>query len=218
MMNAESVDLFVPPELAASPVPRQVSEDGATRQGWDRLLHHARVEPLIRKMFRDQRRHPRVVIPHVVAYLGNAHKSRPYQIINISSGGFCMLTENHWTPGTEMPITLQREEWDGEESPERLSVQAIVARRGPSEVGFSIVLTPEESIAFSGETVSQPWINISDVEEFIRKLQKPKPPRMFIADCPRPRPMSVSERTQRLLDLAKSYRLSSASELWTENR
>jgi hypothetical protein len=116
MINAESVDLFVPPELAASPVPRQVSEDGATRQGWDRLLHHARVEPLIRKMFRDQRRHPRVVIPHVVAYLGNAHKSRPYQIINISSGGFCRLTENHWTPGTEMPITLHREEWDAEES------------------------------------------------------------------------------------------------------
>jgi len=217
MINAESVDPFLPPQLAA-PIPIQVSEEGAIKQGWDRLLRHSRVEPLIRKMFPDQRRYQRVVVPHIVAYLGNAHKSRPYQIINISSGGFCMLTENHWTPGTEMPITLQREEWDGEESPERLSVQAIVARRGPGEVGFSIALTPEESIAFSGETVSQSWISMSDMEEFIRKLQTPKPPRLFVVDCPRPRPMSVAERTERLLDLAKSYRLSPASELWTDNR
>ena len=217
MINAESVDPFLPPQLAA-PIPIQVSEEGAIKQGWDRLLRHSRVEPLIRKMFPDQRRYQRLVVPHIVAYLGNAHKSRPYQIVNISSGGFCMLTEDHWTPGTEMPITLQREEWDGEESLERLSVQARVARRGPGEVGFSIALTPKESIAFSDETVSHSWISMSDMEEFIRKLQKPKPPRSFVADCPGPRPISVAESTERLLDLAKSYRLSPASELWTDNR
>lgn len=218
MINAESVDLFVPHQLAAAPIPIQVSEDGAIKQGWDRLLRHSRVEPLIRKMFPDQRRYQRLVVPHIVAYLGNAHKSRPYQIVNISSGGFCMLTEDHWTPGTEMPITLQREEWDGEESLERLSVQATVARRGPGEVGFSIALTPKESIAFSDETMSHSWISMSDMEEFIRKLQKPKPPRLSVVDYPRPRPMSVAERTERLLDLAKSYRLSPESELWTDNR
>src|SRR6185437_3027360 len=108
MINAESVDLLAAPQLASAPNPiPPVSQDSSIKQGWDRLLRHSRVEPLIRKMFPDQRRYQRVVVPHIVAYLGNAHASRPYQILNISIGGFCMSGEEHWSPGTEMPITLQ---------------------------------------------------------------------------------------------------------------
>ena len=140
-------------------------------------------------------------------------------MVNISAGGFCMLGEDHWTLGTEMPITLQREEWDGEESPERLSVQAIVARCGPGEVGFAVALKSQDSVATSDFPFSHRWISTSEMEEFLENLQRPKPPRLHLVDCPRPRPLSLAERTERLLEIAKSYRLSQASELWdADNR
>jgi hypothetical protein len=215
MLNADFAELVVEPQLA--PARAQIGgqpEAGSVREAWDRLLRHARVEPFIRKMFPDQRRYKRIIVPHVVAYLGNAHKSRPYQIIDISAGGFCMAGEDDWTPGTEMPVTLQREEWDGDESFERLSVQAIVARRERGRVGFSIALTPNDSIAFSNFPVSHSWTSTIEMEQFIENLQKPKPARLLLVDCPRPRPLSLAERTERLLELAKAYRLSPASELW----
>jgi hypothetical protein len=215
MLNSDFAELVV--EGQAAPARVQVAvpgEDRALREGLDRLLRHARVESLIRKMFPDQRRYKRIIVPHVVAYLGNAHKSRPYQILDISAGGFCMAGEDDWTPGTEMPVTLQREEWDGDESTERLSVQAIVARRERGRVGFSIALTPNDSIAFSNFPVSHSWTSTSEMEQFIANLQKPKPARLLLVDYPRPRPLSLAERTERLLELAKAYRLSPASELW----
>ena len=185
----------------------------------DRLLLHSQVEPLIRSLFPDQRRYRRLVSPHVVAYLGNAHASRPHQVANISVGGFCMLSEEYWTPGTEMPITLQREEWDGEESSEIISVQAIVARCESGEVGFSIALTPAESIAFSVLPANDLWISKEEMEQFLENLRKPKPPRLIMVDCPRERPLLFAERTERLLEIAKLHRLSPASELFqTENR
>jgi len=125
-----------------------------------------------------------------------------------------MLSEEYWTPGTEIPITLQREEWDGEESSERISVQAIVARCEPGQVGFSIALTPEESIAFSVLPSNGLWISLNEMEQFLENLKKPKPPRLFMVDAPRERPLLFAERTERLLEIARLHRLSPASELW----
>jgi hypothetical protein len=125
-----------------------------------------------------------------------------------------MAVEERWTPGTEMPITLQREEWDGEESCERVSIQAIAVRCGRGEVGFSIALTPKESIAFSVLPASHSWISKRAMDQFLEKLKAPKPPRLILVDCPRERPLSVAERTERLLEIAKLHSLSATSELW----
>jgi hypothetical protein len=130
-----------------------------------------------------------------------------------------MLSQEHWTPGTEMPITLQREEWDGEESSECVSIQAIVARCEGGEVGFSIALTPEESIAFSILQNGGFWISKIAMEQFLENLKKPKAPRPFPVDCPRERPLRFAERTERLLEIARLHSLSPASELfYTEKR
>jgi hypothetical protein len=219
MLKSEALEIAVRPQLAAAPNATQVSSDHSIPLSLDHLLRHSRIEPLIRKLFPDQRRFERIVLPNVVAYLGRAHKSRPHQIGNISVGGFCLVSDEQWTTGTEMPITLQREEWDGEESSECISVQAIVARCERGEVGFSIALTPEESIAFSMYPENRLWAGISAMEQFLDKLKKPKPARHFPVDCPRERPLSLTERSERLLEIAKLYNLSPASELWfTENR
>jgi hypothetical protein len=214
VLNPESLEPAVEPQLAPGPNTRRASEEVRALEGMERLLRHSLLEPIIRKMFPDQRRYERIVVPHIVAYLGNAHASRPYQILNISIGGFCMSGEEHWTPGTEMPITLQREEWDGEESSERVCVQAIVVRRGRGELGFSIALTPQESIAFSDLPANRSWISKREMEQFIENVIKPKPPRLFLVDCPRERPLPLAERTERLLEIARLHSVSTTSELW----
>lgn len=211
MSDSAPLDDAVRPELVDVPDAPQASVESSVR-GWDHILRNSRIEPFIRKMFPDQRKHERILAPHVVAYLGTAHASRPHQVANIGVGGFCMVSEELWTPGTEMPITLQREDWDGDESTECVSVQAIVVRCGHREIGFSIPLSAEESLAFSPLPASGLWISQKTMEQFLANLKKPKPPRLFPVTGPRERPLSLAERTERLLKIAESHRVSQASE------
>jgi len=177
---------------------------------WDQLLRHPHLEPILRKMFPDQRRDERFVLPNVVGYLGRVHSSRPHQIANISVGGFCMVSDEHWSPGTEMPITLQREDWDGDESSEFITVQAIVVRLANHKVGFSILRSGKESIAFSDLPPERIWISKRAMDRFLENLKEPKPRRLFSASCS-DEPLSIEERTQRLLELAKLHSVSDMS-------
>jgi len=124
-----------------------------------------------------------------------------------------MLSDEHWTPGTEMPITLQREDWDGDESSECITVQAIVVRRARRKVGFSIALSAKESIAFSDPPYQSAWISKREMDRFLENLKKPKPRRLIPASCPDEMPISLAERTQRLLEIAKSHGVSETSAL-----
>ena len=124
-----------------------------------------------------------------------------------------MVSEEHWTPGTEMPITLQREDWDGDESSERITVQAIVVRLANRKVGFSIVPSAKESIAFSDLPSESVWISKIVMNQFLENLKKPKPRRLLSVYRPDELPLSIAERTQRLLAIAKSHKVSATSAL-----
>ena len=56
------------------------------------------------------------------------------------------------------------------------------------------------------------------MEEFLAELQKPRLPRYLPVSHPNQRPLLLSERTKLLLEIAGSYRLSAASELWYSDR
>ena len=209
--QAESVD---EDELAPD---RDVTSERSRliRLDWERFLDHSRLEPAIRNGSRDKRRHERLVLPNVVGYLGRAHGSRPHQIANISVGGFCLLSDEPWTPGTEMRITLQREEWDGDESTEYVTVQAVVARRehreaGFSEVGFSIVLGVEESIAWLQSPYGAFSVGRKTMERFLEDLKKPRPTRLLPNFSSRSAPLPLVERTELLLEIARSHRVAMA--------
>lgn len=182
------------------------------RLDWNYILRHPRIEPMIRRIFSDQRRYERFVLSNVVAYLGEAHASRPYRIGDLSVGGFCLLSDQAWTPGTEMPMTLQREEWDGEESAESITVQAIVVRRATGQIGFAIALSAEESIAYE-ENDGKLWPTKAEMEQFLTNLRKPKITRLPALTYINEGPLSFAERTQRLLELAKAHSVSTTSEL-----
>ncbi|MBS1802189.1 MAG: PilZ domain-containing protein [Acidobacteria bacterium] len=182
----------------------------------NRLVQHHRLGPLVRKLFPDQRRYERLILPNVVGYLGRAHASRPHKIADISVGGFCMRSDHFWTPGTELTITLQREDWDGDESSQLVTVQAMVVRCGPQHVGFSIALHDRKRMPSSEVFEQSLRIGKSEMAGFLADLQKPKLTRAVPVPPPSQRPMLLSERTRLLLEIAGSYRLSAASELWYE--
>jgi len=125
-----------------------------------------------------------------------------------------MVSDHFWTPGTEMTITLQREDWDGEESCRLVTVHAMVVRCGQRETGFSIALLDKDRVTSSDALGEGLRVERKMMEEFLADLQKPRLPRSLPVSYPRERPLLLSERTKLLLEIAGSYPLSAASELW----
>ena len=127
---------------------------------------------LLRKVFPDQRKQERIPVPPLVGYLGTMQGTRPFEIGDISLSGFCLLTEERWTSGTEMPVTLRRTDVEGGLSDQDVfTVQATVVRSAENGVGFSIVLSEEESNAVHGNTLRVKWASRSEMERFLKRLK-----------------------------------------------
>lgn len=127
---------------------------------------------ILRKIFPDERRNDRQMQPPLVGYLGTMHSSRAYSLGDISLTGFCLLTDERWEQGTEMPITLLRTNLPEGREPETFTVQATVVRYGADGVGFSIVLCEGESQAAYGSPLRVRWITRSEMETFLNRLKE----------------------------------------------
>ena len=125
-----------------------------------------------------------------------------------------MMSDHAWTPGTEMTITLQREDWDGEESCQLVTVQARVVRCSNEETGFSIALLDRGGMSSSDVLEDSLRVKRKTMEEFLANLKAPRSSRNPPVSYPSQRPLLLSERTKILLELAGTYRLSAASEMW----
>jgi hypothetical protein len=126
---------------------------------------------MLRRMFPDQRRQERLPTPPLVGYLGIAGASKPYDVGDISLTGFCLLTGERWVAGTEMPITLRRTNLPCPDDHECFTVQATVVRCDGDGVGFSIVLSEEESKAVRGNPLRVKWMSRPEMEQFLGFLK-----------------------------------------------
>jgi len=135
-------------------------------------LTESLLKRVLRKIFPDQRKSERQLQPPLVGYLGMTHTSRSYDLGDISVSGFCLLTDERWTPGTEMPITLQRRSLPEGKDPESFTVQATVVRSAGNGVGFSIVLSEENSQAAYGNPLRVRWITRREMETFLTTLKE----------------------------------------------
>lgn len=129
---------------------------------------------ILRRVFPDQRKNERHVQPPLVGYLGTMNSSRRYEVGDISLSGFCLLTDERWTAGTEMPITLERTALPEGVDAESFTVQATVVRCGNEGVGFSIVLCEEDSKAVLGNPLRVRWMSRQEMELFLQKLKAPE--------------------------------------------
>lgn len=129
---------------------------------------------MLRAIFPDHRRHERLLVPPLVGYLGIARASKVYPLGDISLSGFCMLTDERWTPGTEMPITLQQVSLPGDCETACFTVQATVVRCGDDGVGFSILLGEEDSSAAYANPLRVSWISKTEMQQFLNRLKQPQ--------------------------------------------
>lgn len=129
---------------------------------------------MLRKVFPDQRKELRVAGPPLRGYLGTAHGSRPFEVGDVSLGGFSLVTQERWLPGTEMPITLERMNVAEGEPRDRFTVQATAVRWTEDGVGFSIVLFEEESQAVFGNPLQVHWVSRQEMKLFLDRLKAPE--------------------------------------------
>jgi hypothetical protein len=126
---------------------------------------------LLRLVFPDERKQERLPMPPLVGYLGTAWASKPYELGDISLTGFRLLTSERWLTGTEMPITLQRTNLPSKDNKDSFTVQATVVRWDEEGVGFSIVLSEEESNAAHGNPLSVKWMTRPKMMQFLDQLK-----------------------------------------------
>ena len=127
---------------------------------------------ILRRVFPDRRKQERLPVPPLVGYLGTASSSKSYDLGDISLTGFCLLTDERWIPGTEMPITLQRTNLPSESDIDCFTVQATVVRCDREGVGFSIVLCEENSQAAYGNPLHVKWVTKVEMERFLKRLKE----------------------------------------------
>ncbi|HZB88514.1 MAG TPA: PilZ domain-containing protein [Terracidiphilus sp.] len=89
----------------------------------------------------DRRRARRQPLPGLVAYYWTGSAPRAYQITDISTSGFYLLTEERWFPGTMVLMTLQRTDSDGQNLDDSIAVQSRVVRWGSDGLGLAFVLS-----------------------------------------------------------------------------
>jgi hypothetical protein len=121
----------------------------------------------LRWLYPDQRKTNRHAMPPLVAYLGAVRTSKVFEVGDVSTAGFYMLTKERWLPGTEMPVTLQRT--DGEDLPATITLLTKVVRVGTDGVGFSFPMSG--AVASENDDPRQGvWAIEEDLKQFLDGL------------------------------------------------
>jgi hypothetical protein len=126
----------------------------------------------LRWLYPEQRKTSRHTFPPIVSYLGALRTAPPYKVADICISGFYMFTPERWLLGTEMPVTLQRIDSEGQKRDETITLLSRVVRCGPDGVGFSFALGEcENDDSASGESDSGPWASRADLVKFLEGLK-----------------------------------------------
>jgi hypothetical protein len=118
----------------------------------------------------DRRRAPRHPLPGLVAYYWTGSTPRAYQIADISSSGFYVLTEERWFPGTMVLMTLQRTDSAGKNLDDSIAVQSRVVRWGSDGLGLAFVLSKTLD-PNSGESIRENGADKKMLERFLERLK-----------------------------------------------
>lgn len=114
----------------------------------------------------DRRRAQRQPLPGLVAYYWTGSAPRAYQIADISSTGFYLLTEERWFPGTMVLMTLQRTDSSGRNLDDSIAVQSRVVRWGSDGLGLAFV------VSTSGDSsIRENGVDKKSLERFLGRLK-----------------------------------------------
>jgi hypothetical protein len=119
----------------------------------------------------DRRRSHRQPLPGLVAYYWTGSTPRAYQIADISSSGFYLLTEERWFPGTMILMTLQRTDSAGKNIDDYVAVQSKVVRWGNDGLGLAFVVSMAVD-PDSGEAMRENGTDRKTLEQFLERLNE----------------------------------------------
>jgi uncharacterized membrane protein (UPF0127 family) len=119
----------------------------------------------------DRRRADRHPLPGLVAYYWTGSTPRAYQIADISTTGFYVLTEERWFPGTMVLMTLQRTDRAGKNLDDSIAVQSRVVRWGSDGLGLAFVLSKALD-PNSGESLRENGADRKTLERFLERLKE----------------------------------------------
>jgi PilZ domain len=117
----------------------------------------------------DRRRSPRQPLPSLVAYYFTGGAPRAYQVTDISSSGFYVLTEEQWSPGTLVRMTLQRTDGSGKNVDDSIAVQSMIVRWVSEGMGLAFVV-PRADL---NESLKENGVDKKTLERFLSKVKDP---------------------------------------------
>lgn len=118
----------------------------------------------------DRRRAPRQPLPGLVAYYWTGSAPRAYQIADISSTGFYLLTEERWFPGTMVLMTLQRTDSTGKNLDDSVAIQSRVVRWGSDGLGLAFVVSRSID-AGNGSSTHENGVDKKTLDRFLARLK-----------------------------------------------
>ena len=93
---------------------------------------------------RERRRAARRKSPCLVAHYWNGTDSIAFEVQDISPNGFYVLAKDLWYPGTQIVVTLQRNDADGDGQDHAITVNTAVVRR--TSDGMALEFLPSDSL------------------------------------------------------------------------
>lgn len=111
----------------------------------------------------------RYALPGLVAYYWTSGSPKSCSVGNISSSGMYVFTDEHWLPGSVMPMTLQQTDC-GQDGEEWIAVLTRVVRSGLDGFGLAFVFSGSASM-FGNAIPSQKVADEKTLKRFIRHLK-----------------------------------------------
>jgi PilZ domain len=118
---------------------------------------------------KEQRMAKRQARPNLIAYYWDGGPAEPHDILDISSTGLYLLTEERWYPGTQVMVTLQRPEVADTDPDRSVTVNAKVVRLGKNGVGLELVM-PEEKVHKGVRSVAANGADRATFHRFLQRL------------------------------------------------
>ncbi|HEU5352629.1 MAG TPA: hypothetical protein VFU55_13640 [Terracidiphilus sp.] len=125
----------------------------------------------------EHRGNRRISNPPLRAYLGVFGSTEPIPVGNISSTGFYLRTTNHWMPGTNMPLRLERTDKPGFAALHCVAVPTRVVRSDHYGVGFTFVFKEVPSKPRKPTTEAEAgwmgarWADRQTIEALVAELE-----------------------------------------------
>ena len=121
---------------------------------------------------RNRRRSTRHPLPGLVAYYWTGGAPQAFKVGDVSINGVYLLTEERWTPGAMILVTLQRTDIEEAGQEDAICIQSKVVRWGLDGMGFEFF--PARAVALNtGELLSRRRSDREALPRFLQRLKLP---------------------------------------------